>query len=111
MRWKPLFALTLATATLFLSGCAVTPVMPPHGLLFNDQKAPLFPGKEVGTYSGESSSQSILFLVAWGDSSMKAAMEDGQLTSVKGSDYRIENYLLVFQRYTTIAHGERDGGM
>jgi len=82
--------------------------MPPRGILFTDQKAPLFPGRSTGTLTGEASAQSILFLAAWGDSSLRAAMDDGGIREIKHSDYRIQNYALVYQRYTTIVYGEEE---
>lgn len=96
---------SLVAATL-VSGCVIAPVMPPRGLIYTDQKAPLFPGGEDGSKVGKSSAHSVLFLVGWGDSGMKKAMENGGIKEIRHSDYRVENYLLFYQRYTTIVYGE-----
>ncbi len=96
---------TLA-AVAMLSGCIFAPVVPPRGILFTDQKAPLFPGAKPGTKVGQASAHNILFLVGWGDSGLGAALRDGGITEVRHTDYRALNYLLVYQRYTTIVYGE-----
>lgn len=88
------------------SGCAFTPVAPPRGLIYNDQISVLFPGRGPGLKEGRASSQNVLFLVGWGNSGLKAAMEDGGITELKHTDYRMQNYLLIYQRYTTIAYGD-----
>jgi len=100
------FAATLLTVIVFLSGCVFAPVVPPRGALYTDQTAPLFGGGERGEKVGKANAHNILFLVGWGDSGLNAAMEDGGITKLRHSDYRIENYLLFYQRYTTIAYGE-----
>jgi len=96
----------LLAAALLLNGCVVAPVMPPRGVLYTDQYAPLFSGQKSGTKEGRSSAFSILFLVAVGDASLTAALRNGGIEEIRYTDYRVENYLLVFQRYTTIVRGE-----
>ena len=88
------------------SGCVFASVAPPRGLLYTDQKAPLFSGRESGTKVGRADAHCILFLAGWGDAGLRAAMEDGGITEIRHSDYRIQNYALIYQRYTTIAYGE-----
>jgi hypothetical protein len=102
-------ALSLATALLcmtLLTGCVFAPVAPPRGILFNDQTSPLFPGGGPGEKVGKASSHNILFLAGWGNSGLDKAMADGGITRLKHTDYRIQNYALIYQRYTTIVHGE-----
>lgn len=89
-----------------LSGCVFAPVSPPRGILYNDQKAPLFPGGMPGSKEGVSSAHNILFLVGWGDASLTAALEDGDISQLRHTDYRVQNYALIYQKYTTIAKGE-----
>jgi len=100
------FLVPLFLLPLLLAGCVFAPVAPPRGILFTDQKAPLFSGGRAGTKEGRASAHSILFLVGWGDAGLAAAMKDGEITELRHTDYRIQNYLLVYQRYTTIAKGE-----
>lgn len=89
-----------------LAGCVFAPVVPPRGILFNDQTAPLFGGKVPGSKVGKASAHNILFLAGWGNSGLNKAMADGGIEKLSYTDYRIQNYLLVYQRYTTIAYGE-----
>lgn len=96
----------LLAGTALLTGCVFAPVVPPRGILFTDQSAPLFTGGRPGEKVGEASAHNILFLVGWGDSGLAAAMADGGITEVRHTDYRIQNYLLIYQRYTTIVHGK-----
>lgn len=96
----------LLAATLTLGGCVFAPVAPPRGILYNNQTSPLFPGGTPGQKTGEASSHNILFLVGWGDSGMAQAMKNGEIKRVNHTDYRIQNYALLYQRYTTIVHGE-----
>jgi hypothetical protein len=96
----------LLVAAAMSSACVFASVAPPRGLIYTDQKAPLFSGREAGSKVGESNAHCILFLVGWGDSGLRAAMQDGGITEVRHSDYRIQNYMLIYQKYTTIAYGE-----
>jgi len=96
----------LMVAAALTSGCVFASVAPPRGLIYTDQKAPLFSGREAGSKTGRADAHCILFLVGWGDSGLRAAMQDGGITEVRHSDYRIQNYMLIYQKYTTIAYGE-----
>lgn len=99
-------ALGVVLLALFVSGCVFAPVVPPRGVLFNDQTSPLFPGGRPGTKEGRASSHSILFLVGWGNSGLDRAARNGGIVEIRHTDYRIQNYALVYQRYTTIVRGE-----
>ena len=94
-------------SSFFLTGCIFAPVVPPKGLLYTDQKAPLMPIPTpiVGDAEGTSSTHTILFLVAFGDGSIDAAAKNGGITTITHLDYEFENYLGIYQRYTTIAKG------
>ncbi|MGD1000850.1 MAG: TRL-like family protein [Candidatus Brocadiia bacterium] len=99
----------LAAALLIgvmLSGCAMAPVVPPRGILYNDQKAPLFGGKEIGSKEGRASTYTLLFLVGWGDSSVTAAARDAGISEVKQLNYQMFSILGLYQRYTTIVRGD-----
>ncbi|MGF1572204.1 MAG: TRL domain-containing protein [Sumerlaeia bacterium] len=96
----------LLSSMLFLQGCVFAPVAPPRGIIYNDQTSVLFPGGKPGEKEGRASSHSILFLVGWGDSGLNKAMADGDINQLMHTDYRIQNYGLIYQKYTTIARGE-----
>jgi len=98
---------------LLAGGCAAyrTPVMPPNGLLFSNVKAPtsteFYQTTKVPTKTGESSSYSVLGLFAFGDASIQAAAEKGQLSSIHFVDYDYLSVLFgVYTRFTTVANGE-----
>ena len=91
---------------LALSGCAFAPVMPPRGILYTDQQAPLFGGRAPGHAEGRASAHSVLFIFAWGDCSVTAAAANGGIKQIKHLDYRLLNLALIYQRFTTIVRGE-----
>ena len=103
---RKLLSAALLAGAAILSGCVFAPVAPPRGIFYNDQTSPLFPGGKPGSKVGKASSANVLFLAGWGDSGLAAAIQDGGLTQVNHTDYRIQNYLLIYQRYTTIVYGE-----
>jgi hypothetical protein len=96
-------------AFAWLQGCGITPsggVVPPRGMLYTDQRAPLFGGKERGSKEGQASASSILMLFGSGDCSLDAAAANGQLKQIKHVDYEYYNCFLVYQKFTTIVRGE-----
>lgn len=106
----PLFCLTLCLL-ISSTGCSTyrAPVMPPVGLAFSSISAPLdtdAEGNPAAMKSGESSSSAILVLIAFGDSSIDAAVQDGNLETIHYLDYSYLNVLGVFQKFTTRAYGE-----
>lgn len=103
---KILFGIILAITAALLAGCAFAPVVPPRGIMYNDQKSPLFPGGAPGSKVGKASSHNFLFLFGWGDCGLKQAMDNGNISEVRHTDYRIENYMLVYQRFTILVYGE-----
>jgi hypothetical protein len=97
---------TLTLALAFTTACVFAPVVPPRGLLYTNQTAPLFPGGKPGSKEGRASAHNILFLVGWGNSGLAKAMENGGITEVRHTDYQVLNILLIYQRYTTVTKGE-----
>ena len=62
---------------------------------------------KLGNREGIASTHSVLWLVAWGDSGVKAAANQGGITKINHMDRGIESY--VFGAYTrtyTIVYGE-----
>ncbi len=108
---KKIFLGLASTLTLctMLSGCLVAPVMPPVGVIFTDYQAPLDfdqESSEVGSKQGMAETISILGLVALGDASINTAAQNGGISEIYGADYQYFNVVGVYQRYTTIVHGE-----
>ena len=62
----------------------------------------------VGTKTGESSYESILWLVSWGDAGIQAAAKNGGLTTLHHADQEILSVLagFLYYRQTTIVSGE-----
>ena len=89
------------------AGCVWAPFQPPAGLV-TSYKAPLSTdgnwknGSKVGT----SSAISVLGLVATGDCSLKAAMDEGDLKSAEYADYEYFNILGIYQKVTLRVVGE-----
>lgn len=89
-----------------VTGCIGAPVVPPLGVVYTDLEAPLsLGGGDVGTKRGEASVTSILGLISTGDASVKAAASAGGISKVDRVDYEFTNFLGLYQRYTTVAHG------
>lgn len=105
-------ARTLLAATLVvpLTSCYFTaPVVPPIGFVYSEIKAPMDPDfnqTAAPSKSGEAMATTILGLVATGDCSIKAAAENGGLTTIDSADYKYFNVLGVYQTFTTIVHGK-----
>lgn len=98
------FALAIMT-----SGCLVAPVIPPTGMIFTDIKAPLdynMNETKNASRSGMSETMSIVGLIALGDGSIKAAAQNGGITTIHSADYEYFNIIGVYQRYRTVVYGD-----
>lgn len=105
---KLLSFVILAGLVLSLTGCYVTPVMPPVGGIFNDTYAPLsidYNKTAVAAKSGVAKTESILGAVSWGDCSTQAAAKAGGITTVESADYHFYNVMGVYQKFEVIVHG------
>lgn len=61
----------------------------------------------LGSKQGESSMQSVLWLVSWGDAGVRAAAEDGGITMLRHMDQRTMYVLWgLYYRNTTIVYGD-----
>lgn len=99
----------LAVASLLFTGCYVAPVMPPPGLLFQSVEAPIdtdAQGNTIGSRVGESSSMSVLGLIASGDASVSTAARKGGITRIDHVDYKYLHILLIYHQFTTKVYGE-----
>ena len=84
---------------LLMSGCAYFNVQRPLDKNFNQT--------DLGTKQGRSSSRSLLWLFAWGDSGTRAAADNGDIHIIKHAD--TEYYLILFGLYariTTVVYGD-----
>ena len=85
-------------ACLSLQGCVLTSIQIP---LDTDLQ-----GTNLGDKTGESSFQSVLGLVSWGNAGTQAAATDGGITTLKHADQKIFSVLWgIYYRQTTVAYG------
>lgn len=89
--------LLLFVGIVFLPGCIYANIETPLDTDLNQT--------QLGSRVGESSFQSILGLIAWGDAGTQAAAEDGGITNILHADTRFFNILGVYQKRTTIVYG------
>ena len=99
-----------AASVVLLSGCAMTPVMPPRGILYTEQKAPLFQAQTTGTLKGKASATNVLMLFGWGDCSLKTAAQRAGITKIKNVDYEYTNVFIFYQDFTVVVYGEKEDG-
>ena len=87
------------------------------GAVVTSVKAPLtvdFESTPVCEKSGKASAEYLMvpccygpiFSFAWGDSSIEAAIVDGNLSDVEYADYEILNILGIYQQTTVTAYGK-----
>ncbi len=80
------------------------------GCVFTDVKIPLDTNLDettLGTKTGESSCQSVLWLVAWGDSSTQAAAQEGGLSTILHADQKVFSVLFgLYSKQTTVVYGD-----
>ena len=101
----------LGLVCVTLTGCAgmVAPLVPPPAFVFTSITAPLdldYDNTPVPSKKGTASTINVLYLVAVGDASARAAAEDGGITTIQNADYELLSVLGVFSKYTTIVYGE-----
>ena len=100
-----MFALILAVA-VSLQGCAGV-MTPAIGTIYTDVKGPHTATGLAGCSKvGTSSCTSILGMVAQGDASIKAAMENGRITKIHHVDYQTYGILGVYAKLTVYVYGE-----
>ncbi len=100
-----LTAITLVALVGSLSSCAC---VLPTGALYTEVQSPVAVGSGDLTYSkvGVSTAKSYVGLIATGDASIRAAMENGNLRTVKFVDYSSKNILGLIGEYTTTVYGD-----
>jgi len=92
-------AIVLILISFLISGCVYYNVQLPLGTEFNKT--------ELGTKTGHSKWQSVLWLVAWGDGGTKAAAENGGIKVIRHADTKVFSVLFGFYcEVTTIVYGD-----
>ena len=106
--------ITVLAAILFcvayLTGCGAYTTSPALGLLYTDVKGPLTATGNASTgakmLKGEATATSILGLIAQGDASIETAAKSAGITKIHHVDYRSENVLGLYAKFTVIVYGE-----
>ena len=88
-----------ALAAFLLGGCVYSNVLTPYDI--NLDKTVL------GPKQGKASTESVLWLVAWGDGSTNAAAKQGGITTITHMDREFLFVLFgLYSKTTTIVYGE-----
>jgi len=91
--------LCVVLAMFLLSGCVYTHVLMPYDT--NLDKTVL------GQKQGKAATESVLWLVAWGDASTNAAAKQGGITTISHMDREILFVLFgLYSKTTTIVYGD-----
>jgi hypothetical protein len=91
-------AMLTALACLTLTGCVYTDIRVPMSNEFRSTR--------TVTKSGEATTRSVLWLVAWGDAGLQRAAANGQLTTLEYADHAFFNVLFgLYMSNTTIVYG------
>jgi hypothetical protein len=101
--------LSAVVAASVLAGCM--PVghggigAPTMGVLYTEVWGAGMAGDRVGAKEGTACVQSVLGLVATGDSSIRAAAKSGGITKIDSVDFYVRNIVGVLAEYCTIVRG------
>jgi hypothetical protein len=106
MDMKKISMLMAVLAVVVLSGCATAI---PSGRIYSEMTLPMLAtGNTKGTKVGVSTCTSILGVVATGDASVQAAMDNGKIKKVSHIDWKVmsEIPLGIKTVYTTTVYGD-----
>ncbi len=96
---KKMLAVILVLAAFTLSGCIYANIITP---LDKDVEE-----TTLGSKTGSSSCQSVLWLVAWGDAGSAAAAKNGSISVIKHMDQQNISILYgLYAKQTTIVYGD-----
>ena len=96
---KTMVLLMMAAVIFSVSGCAYMNVKVPLDKDLNQTT--------LGSKTGQASSQSVLWLFAWGDSGTKAAAENGNITTINHMDAQLKSILFgLYTKNTVIVYGD-----
>jgi len=101
---KARFLPVMLFGALLIAGCAG---VLPNGIFYTEVKLPAAAGSGEISYTkiGISKATSFLGLIATGDASIKAAVENGKIDKIKYVDYSVKN-TFGFGEYTTTVYGD-----
>ncbi|HAS54106.1 MAG: hypothetical protein A2X56_01840 [Nitrospirae bacterium GWC2_57_13] len=92
-------AVLALAASAVLTGCLYMNVKAPYDTDLNKTV--------LGQKTGKASSQSVLWLVAWGDAGTAAAARDGNITTVNHMDREAFSILFgLYTKTTTVVYGD-----
>lgn len=98
-----MFRMPLLLVAVGLQACAGIPV---GGILHSNVSHPhAVSSNQVGPRVGEACARSILFLVAWGDSSTERARRNGGITEISLVDKKFKNFGPFYSQSCTIVRG------
>ncbi len=96
---KSIILVAMAAVMLAFCGCAYMNVKSPLDLDLDKTT--------IGSKTGEASTQSVLWLFAWGDSGTKAAAQNGNISVINHMDVHIQCYLFgLYSKKTVIVYGD-----
>ena len=102
--------LAATAVALLLTGCTTAPFQPSTGAMYTDIKAPLqleYNDTNLGHKVGKATSHSFLGLFAFGDNSIQAGAKDGDIKTIKHTDYEFVNVLFgLFTKTTVYVYGD-----
>ncbi len=91
--------ISVLAATVLLAGCLYMNVKMPYDTDLNRTV--------LGQKTGKAYSQSLLWLVAWGDAGTQAAAKDGNITTVNHMDREVFSILFgLYTKTTTVVYGD-----
>lgn len=111
-----MIVILVALLTLSSAGCVgiVAPVQPPKGFLCTVYKAPLTVSYKETPVCKKTGKASTFFFwdviltgmsFGWGEAGIEDAAREGGLQTVEYVDYELVTVLMVFGKFTIIAHG------
>ncbi|HBO59397.1 MAG TPA: hypothetical protein DD624_05765 [Alphaproteobacteria bacterium] len=106
---KKLALLTVLLGSMMMSACAV---IPQNTAIFSpvavDAVSPnqAFVNNDVRPLKRGEATQTGIILFSSGDSSIEAAMKNGNITRVHHVDYKTTTVLFLYTKQTTIVYGE-----
>jgi hypothetical protein len=93
----------IVALSLLVSGCAS---FYPAGFIYTEAKMGVQANGKKGPKTGKACIRSVLGIVATGDASVQAAMNDGNITRINTVDYEVKNILGFTGEYCIVVSGE-----
>lgn len=114
IKHRHLLALSIGAVFFLASGCAaLSPRAPVIGTVYTDVEGPVTATSNSapldGLSVGRATARSYLGIVAQGDASIQAAMENGGISEVHHVDFETKSILGIYAEYTVIVYGRGSG--